>query len=178
MLRTSQRSSPRRSQRIRRREEGGRRGRFCRGSQTLPGRVAPGAGLLSGPQRPWHTVYEKGDLQAAEREFRQVIAEDPNSTQAYFNLGNVLFLTNRNGEAKQTLEAGLRLSPSNALGHYLSGSVLTRLGDFKAAEEQLKTARVLNPRCRKWRSRWPRCICRVEGSTRPRRCSSIPEAIS
>src|SRR6267143_1673501 len=88
----------------------------------------------------------KGDLQAAEREFRQVIAEDPNSTQAYFNLGNVLFLTNRNGEAKQTLEAGLRLPPSNALGHYLSGSVLTRLGDFKAAEEQLKTARVLNPK--------------------------------
>ena len=88
----------------------------------------------------------KGDLQAAEREFRQVIAEDPNSTQAYFNLGNVLFLTNRNGEAKQTLEAGLRLSPSNAMGHYLNGSVLTRLGDFKAAEEQLKTARVLNPK--------------------------------
>jgi Flp pilus assembly protein TadD len=88
----------------------------------------------------------KGDLQAAEREFRQVIAEDPNSAQAYFNLGNALFLTNRNGDAKQTLEAGLRLSPSNALGHYLNGSVLTRLGDFKAAEEQLKTARVLNPK--------------------------------
>jgi len=92
----------------------------------------------------WH--LQKGDVQAAEVEFRRVIELNQNGAQAYFNLGNVLFMTNRNGEAKQTLEAGLRLSPSNALGHYLNGSVLTRLGDFKAAEEQLKTARVLNPK--------------------------------
>jgi predicted Zn-dependent protease len=32
------------------------------------------------------------------------------------------------------------------MGHYLNGSVLARLGDFKAAEEQLKTARTLDPR--------------------------------
>src|SRR6266850_700434 len=89
---------------------------------------------------------QKGDVQAAEVEFRRVIELNQNGAQAYFNLGNVLFMTNRNNEAKQTLEAGLRLSPSNALGHYLNGSVLTRLGDFKAAEEQLKTAGALNPR--------------------------------
>jgi len=89
---------------------------------------------------------QKGEVQAAEAEFRRVIELNQNGAQAYFNLGNVLFLTNRNGEAKQTLEVGLRLSPSNAMGHYLNGSVLTRLGDFKAAEEQLKTARVLNPK--------------------------------
>ena len=89
---------------------------------------------------------QKGDVQAAEAEFRRVIELNQNGAQAYFNLGNVLFMTQRNGEAKETLEAGLRLSPSNALGHYLNGSVLTRLGDFKAAEEQLKTARALNPK--------------------------------
>jgi len=89
---------------------------------------------------------QKGEVQAAEAEFRRVIELNQNGAQAYFNLGNVLFMTQRNNEAKQTLEAGLRLSPSNAMGHYLNGSVLTRLGDFKAAEEQLKTAGELNPK--------------------------------
>jgi Flp pilus assembly protein TadD len=89
---------------------------------------------------------QKGDVKTAEAEFRRVIELNQNGAQAYFNLGNVLFMTHRNEEAKQTLETGLRLSPSNAMGHYLSGSVLTRLGDFKAAEVQLKTARELNPR--------------------------------
>jgi tetratricopeptide (TPR) repeat protein len=89
---------------------------------------------------------QKGDVKTAEAEFRRVIELNQNGAQAYFNLGNVLFMTHRNDEAKQTLEAGLRLSPSNAMGHYLNGSVLTRLGDFKAAEEQLKTARELNPK--------------------------------
>jgi tetratricopeptide (TPR) repeat protein len=89
---------------------------------------------------------QKGDVEKAEAEFRRVIELNQNGAQAYFNLGNVLFMTNRNGEAKQTLEAGLRLSPSSAMGHYLNGSVLTRLGDYKEAEEQLKTARELNPR--------------------------------
>src|SRR5260370_1632592 len=89
---------------------------------------------------------QKGDAKAAEAEFRRVIELNQNGAQAYFNLGNVLYMTQRNEEAKQTLEAGLRLSPSSAMGHYLNGSVLARLGDFKAAEEQLKTAGELDPK--------------------------------
>jgi Flp pilus assembly protein TadD len=89
---------------------------------------------------------QTGDVKAAEAEFRRVIELNQNGAQAYFNLGNVLFMSHRNDEAEQTLEAGLRLSPSNAMGHYLSGSVLTRMGDYKTAEEQLKAARELNPR--------------------------------
>jgi tetratricopeptide (TPR) repeat protein len=89
---------------------------------------------------------QKGEVKAAETEFRRVIELKQNEAQAYFNLGNVLYMTQRNKEAKQTLEAGLRLSPSSAMGHYLNGSVLARLGDFKAAEEQLKTAGELDPK--------------------------------
>ncbi len=89
---------------------------------------------------------QKGEVKAAETEFRRVIELNQNGAQAYFNLGNVLYMTRRNDEAKQTLEAGLRLAPSSAMGHYLNGSVLARLGDFKAAEEQLKTARDLDPK--------------------------------
>jgi Flp pilus assembly protein TadD len=88
----------------------------------------------------------KGELKAAEFEFRRVIELNSNGAQAYFNLGNVLYMTKRNEEARQTLEAGLRLSPSSAMGHYLNGSVRVRLGDYKAAEEQFKAARTLDPR--------------------------------
>jgi tetratricopeptide (TPR) repeat protein len=89
---------------------------------------------------------QKGDVKAAEAEFRRVIDLNQNGAQAYFNLGNVLYMMKRNEEAKHTLEAGLRLAPTSAMGHYLNGSVLARLGDFKAAEEQLKTARELDPK--------------------------------
>jgi len=88
----------------------------------------------------------KGELKAAELEFRRVIELNSNGAQAYFNLGNVLYITKQHEEAKQTLEAGLRLAPSSAMGHYLNGSVLARLGEFKGAEEQLKTARELDPK--------------------------------
>jgi len=89
---------------------------------------------------------QKGDVKAAEAEFRRVIELKQNGAQAYFNLGNVLYMTRRNEEAKQTLESGLRLAPSSAMGHYLNGSVLARLGDSKAAEEQLKAAGELDPK--------------------------------
>jgi Flp pilus assembly protein TadD len=89
---------------------------------------------------------QKGDFKSAEKEFRRVLELSANSAQAYINLGNVLYLTLRNEEAKQALEAGLQVFPSSAMGHYLEGSVLARLGDSKAAEEQLKTARELDPK--------------------------------
>ena len=89
---------------------------------------------------------QKGDLKAAEEEFRRVLELNANSAQAYINLGNVLYVTRRNEEAKQAIEAGLQLFPSSAMGHYLIGSVQARLGEVKAAEEQLKTARALNPK--------------------------------
>jgi predicted Zn-dependent protease len=75
-----------------------------------------------------------------------VLELNVNSAQAYINLGNVLYLTHRDKEAKQALEAGLHLFPASAMGHCLNGSVLARLGESKAAEEQLKTARELDPK--------------------------------
>jgi Flp pilus assembly protein TadD len=89
---------------------------------------------------------QKGDFRAAEEGFRRVLELNANNAQAYINLGNVLYLTRRNEEAKQALEAGLHLFPSSAMGHYLNGSVLARLGESKAAEEQLKAARELDPK--------------------------------
>jgi Flp pilus assembly protein TadD len=92
------------------------------------------------------TLYmRKGEWDAAEREFREVIEQDHNNAQAYFGLGNVLYITRRNEEAKRPIEEGLRREPSSAKGHYLMGSVLVQLGELPAGEAQLKTARELDP---------------------------------
>jgi tetratricopeptide (TPR) repeat protein len=92
------------------------------------------------------TYLKKHDLKAAEAEFRQVIELNRNSSQGYLNLGNVLYLTLRNEEARETLQEGLRKEPRSAMGYYLLGSVQARLGDLGAAENHLKTARDLDPK--------------------------------
>jgi len=51
-------------------------------------------------------TFGKGELKAAEFEFRRVIELNSNGAQAYFNLGNVLYITKHHEEAKQTLEVG------------------------------------------------------------------------
>jgi Flp pilus assembly protein TadD len=92
-------------------------------------------------------VYVKqGDLKAAEKELRRALELSPNSAQAEFNLGNVLYLSGRDIEAKQTLEEGLKHAPASAMGRYFLGCVLTRLHEYGAAEEQLVSARKLDPK--------------------------------
>ena len=89
---------------------------------------------------------KRGDLKSAEKELRRALELSPNSTQAQFNLGNVLYLSGRNAEAKQILQEGLTRAPASATGRYFLGCVLTRLREFGPAEEQLQSARKLNPR--------------------------------
>jgi Flp pilus assembly protein TadD len=89
---------------------------------------------------------QTGNLKVAEEQLRRALELKPDSAQANFNLGNVLYLTGRNAEATQVLETGLRRDPSSAMGRYFLGSVLTRLGDYSAAETQLKSAQQLDVR--------------------------------
>jgi tetratricopeptide (TPR) repeat protein len=71
---------------------------------------------------------------------------NPKSAEAEFNLGNVLYLTGRDAEAKNILEDGLSHSPGSAMGRYFLGCVLTHLKEFGPAEEQLKSAQQLDPK--------------------------------
>ncbi|HUL14548.1 MAG TPA: tetratricopeptide repeat protein [Terriglobales bacterium] len=88
---------------------------------------------------------KKGELIPAEKELRRALELNPKSAQADFNLGNVLYLTGRDAEAKTALEDGLTHSPASAMGRYFLGCVLTRMKEFGPAEDQLKSARELDP---------------------------------
>jgi tetratricopeptide (TPR) repeat protein len=87
----------------------------------------------------------KSDFRNAENEFREVLKLNKDDAQAYFNLGNVFYLTKRFDDARQILQEGLAKSPNYAPGNYLLGSVLLRLGDADAAERLLLTAKQLDP---------------------------------
>ena len=89
---------------------------------------------------------KKGDLNAAEKELRRALDLSPNSAQAQFNLGNVLYLSGRDADAKEMLEQGLTHAPASAMGRYFLGCVLARLREFGPAEEQLQSARKLDPK--------------------------------
>ena len=89
---------------------------------------------------------KKGDLKSAEKELRRALELSPGSAQAQFNLGNVLYLSGRDAEARKILEEGLTHAPASAMGRYFLGCVLTRLREFGPAEEQLQSARKLDPR--------------------------------
>jgi len=89
---------------------------------------------------------KKGDLKSAEKELRRALELSPNSAQAQFNLGNVLYLSGRDVEARKILEEGLVHAPASAMGRYFLGCVLTRLREFGPAEEQLQSARKLDPK--------------------------------
>jgi tetratricopeptide (TPR) repeat protein len=82
----------------------------------------------------------KADFKLAEEQFQEVMRLDQNDAQAYFNLGNVLMLTDRYPEAERALIAGLQRRPDSAFGSFLQGSLYERTGKPTEAEKSLRTA--------------------------------------
>ncbi|MGO9542669.1 MAG: tetratricopeptide repeat protein [Terriglobales bacterium] len=87
------------------------------------------------------TLYMgKSDFKLAEEQFREAVHLDQNEAQAYFNLSNVLMLTERLSEAESTLAAGLQRRPDSAFGNFLQGCLYVRMGKFTEAESSLQNA--------------------------------------
>ena len=87
------------------------------------------------------TLYlGKSDFKSAEEQFREAVRLDQNEAQAYFNLSNVLMLTDRLPEAQTMLSAGLQRRPDSALGNFLQGCLYGRTGKLAEAESSLQNA--------------------------------------
>ncbi len=82
----------------------------------------------------------KSDFKLAEEQFREAVRLEQNDAQAYFNLSNVLMLTERLPEAESTLAAGLQRRPDSAFGNFLQGCLYARMGKFAEAESSLQNA--------------------------------------
>jgi Tfp pilus assembly protein PilF len=87
------------------------------------------------------TLYlGKSDFKSAEEQFREVVRLDQNDAQAYFNLSNVLMLTDRLPEAQTDVAAGLQRRPDSAFGNFLQGCLYGRTGKLAEAESSLQNA--------------------------------------
>ncbi len=81
----------------------------------------------------------------AEKLFLEVLATDPNSGIAHYNLGLLYNRRAQHQKAKTHLEAATRLLPQNAGAYYQLGTSLVRLGELAEAEKALRRAVELAP---------------------------------
>lgn len=81
----------------------------------------------------------------AEREWRQVLAQSPDSVATLVHLGALLASQNRLDEATLLLRRAIELNPSYPGAHLNLGIALAQKGDLLSAREELRTAARLDP---------------------------------
>lgn len=89
--------------------------------------------------------YQRGDLNAAERHYREVVRLAPHFKTAHFNLGSVLERLGRIPEAIAEYEAEIAEHPKTALVHVNLGVLLARTGNVQKAIEHLQDGVRLDP---------------------------------
>jgi tetratricopeptide (TPR) repeat protein len=75
----------------------------------------------------------------------RAIAQDPETSEAYFSKGLLLLNLKRQGEAEQAIRAGLARSADSAVGHYHLGRVLLESGKVDEAMASFERAIAANP---------------------------------
>ena len=86
-----------------------------------------------------------GQLSAAEAGYRQILAENPNQPEVFYNLGLVLRTGGRLNEAVEAYERALELRPRFPEAINNLGVVFERLGRLDEAEDVFRHALLLEP---------------------------------
>jgi tetratricopeptide (TPR) repeat protein len=86
------------------------------------------------------------NFEAAQSQFEATLKVNQNDAQAYFNLANVLLLTQRYDDAAREIEEGLQRRPDSAFGHFLQGLMYSHTGRPELAEKSLRSALELDPK--------------------------------
>ena len=104
-------------------------------------------------------LYELDDLDAAQRLFQGVLAENPRYGDALNNLGNILAREGKPRPAREFYERALAEAPANS--DYLAnlGGVHQALGDVAGALDCFERALVIDPAHAD--ARWNRAIARL-----------------
>jgi tetratricopeptide (TPR) repeat protein len=83
----------------------------------------------------------KGELQAAEADYRKALALQPNDSEAKTGLAIVLITANRSNEAIPLLEGALKDDPTNMTAHYRLSGLYRRAGRTGDAEREMAAFR-------------------------------------
>jgi tetratricopeptide (TPR) repeat protein len=86
-----------------------------------------------------------GNLQAAIRDYRQILQLNPNLAAAYNNLGSLYYDTQQYQKAIATLQKGLRIDSHMASSHAILGSAYLAVGRVSEALPELRAAATENP---------------------------------
>ena len=87
----------------------------------------------------------EGRWQEAERQLREAIQLDPESTDAHVNLGNVLADLDKGRDAESEYRRAVAIDPRNANAHYDLGVQLSENGRHAEAEAELRAYTSLAP---------------------------------
>ncbi len=92
-----------------------------------------------------HALFEEGDWNGAEENYRNAIRCDPKYANAHTNLGAVLDRQGQTGEALEEYRKGLALNPGHADAHYHLGLMMERQGRFPEADHHYGEAQKSDP---------------------------------
>jgi tetratricopeptide (TPR) repeat protein len=90
--------------------------------------------------------FQQGNYKAAEKQYQQILAEDPNNVDALSNLGLVYVRSGNLRSAESTLEKAVAIAPDNDFLLTTLGVVQYRQSKFDEAIVQLTKAIAINPK--------------------------------
>jgi tetratricopeptide (TPR) repeat protein len=90
-------------------------------------------------------AQSRNDLDAAIRDYQELIRVSPGTAAAYNNLGSIYYDHGDYRKAIDTLQTGLRINPRMAASHAILASAFLAVGDAKHAIDQFSIAVRQNP---------------------------------
>ena len=87
--------------------------------------------------------FNRGDLPSSERAYREALTLNPQLVPAYLNLADLLRSADREPEARQQLQAALKVAPDHGPTLHSIGLLETRGGNTELALEYLGRAAAL-----------------------------------
>ena len=90
--------------------------------------------------------FQQGNYKGAEKQYQQILAEDPNNLDALSNLGLVYVRSGNLRSAESTLEKAVAIAPDNDFLLTTLGVVQYRQSKFDEAIVQLNKAIEINPK--------------------------------
>lgn len=123
-------------------------------SRSLPGQ-AGGGGQAAVEQHfaAAQAAQQRNDYRTAEREYRAVIALQPDFAEVHMNLGLIYQMESRVSEAVGEFQHALKIKPNLAGANFFLGVDLCRLGESAKAIPYLKSAvkaQPARPEIRSW----------------------------
>jgi tetratricopeptide (TPR) repeat protein len=91
-------------------------------------------------------AMNKGNLDAAKKDFLKVLEEVPDNVATMINLGLVEYRTKRYAEAERRLHVAVRLAPESGTGWLVLGVVQYEAARYDRALASLAQAAVLEPK--------------------------------